>query len=278
MLLRVDPVATLAALGLEGLDRVAGLLHRTSHKAANGMFQPAHLRHDLGDGGALGPLQHRDYLGQFRLARCGGILRRIGSRLALGLLCGSLLGGSRFGYDFGGRVLSGTGVRARGDYFRRNVVDLWRNGGHFRGYGDLRSYFQRNLCNRLRRDSWRRFDLRLPFRLRDASCAVGVQALDRLPDSRYGYFLSVNFLTGFNSPNGATPANPFQISTKRLTGHSGVSFASSFWLLKANPLASETPSLVANTVMLLFSSMVNVFMIAFLSFRALAVTTSITLK
>jgi hypothetical protein len=89
-------------------------------------------------------------------------------------------------------------------------------------------------------------------------------------------FLSVNSLIGFNSPNGATPANPFQISTKRLTGHSALSFVSSFWLLKANPLATPASSFVANAVMLFCSSMVNVFIIAFLSVRALAVTTSIT--
>jgi hypothetical protein len=50
----------------------------------------------------------------------------------------------------------------------------------------------------------------------------------------------------------------------------------SFWLLKANPLVHAS-SFVANAVMLLFSSMVNVFILMFLSFRALAVTTSITL-
>jgi DNA modification methylase len=44
------------------------------------------------------------------------------------------------------------------------------------------------------------------------------------------------------------------------------------------PAAPAASSWVANTVMLLFSSMVNIFIIAFLSLRALAVMTSIALK
>src|SRR5215469_5164944 len=87
-------------------------------------------------------------------------------------------------------------------------------------------------------------------------------------------FRSVNFLTGFSSPNGDTPAKPFQISIKRLTGHSAPSLPNSFWLLNANPPVAS--SLEPNTVMLLFSSMVNVFILIFLSSRSLAVTTSIT--
>src|SRR5581483_4633004 len=48
-MLRVDPVATLAALGLEGFDGVTGLLHRARHKSANCVLEPTHGRHDLGN-------------------------------------------------------------------------------------------------------------------------------------------------------------------------------------------------------------------------------------
>jgi hypothetical protein len=44
-------------------------------------------------------------------------------------------------------------------------------------------------------------------------------------------FLFVNFLTGFRSVKGATPAKLFQVSTSREIGQSVVSFASSFWLV-----------------------------------------------
>jgi hypothetical protein len=39
---------------------------------------------------------------------------------------------------------------------------------------------------------------------------------------------SVNFLTGFSSSKGTTPAREFQISAKRVMGHLAVRLASSF--------------------------------------------------
>jgi len=38
----------------------------------------------------------------------------------------------------------------------------------------------------------------------------------------------VNFFTGLRSSNGATPAKPFQVLTRRDAGHSAVSLANSF--------------------------------------------------
>jgi DNA modification methylase len=42
MLLGIDAVAALPALGLEGFDRVAGLLHRSRREPANSVLEPAH--------------------------------------------------------------------------------------------------------------------------------------------------------------------------------------------------------------------------------------------
>src|SRR4029077_1654642 len=50
--LRVDAVRARASFGLEGLDRVASLLHRPGHKPADGVLLPAHLAHDLFECGA----------------------------------------------------------------------------------------------------------------------------------------------------------------------------------------------------------------------------------
>jgi hypothetical protein len=47
-----DPVRALALIGFEGLDGVTGLLHRASHKAADGVSLPSHFVHNLGQGGA----------------------------------------------------------------------------------------------------------------------------------------------------------------------------------------------------------------------------------
>ena len=59
-------------------------------------------------------------------------------------------------------------------------------------------------------------------------------------------FRSVNFLTGFRSAKGATPAKLFRVSTSREIGHAAVSLASSFWLvndadLSASPGVRRTP-------------------------------------
>ena len=46
-----------------------------------------------------------------------------------------------------------------------------------------------------------------------------------------------NFFTGFRSPKGGAPAKLFQVSIRRLIGHSAVALLSSFWLAKAARLS-----------------------------------------
>ena len=75
-MLLVDPVGALALVGFEGLDRVSGLLHRARHEPADRVPLPSHLLHDLGQRGAVLPLEHGDHLRRLAaLARCGGFLR-----------------------------------------------------------------------------------------------------------------------------------------------------------------------------------------------------------
>src|SRR6185312_9121675 len=101
----LHPVGAVAVLGLEGFDNMACLLHRTRHEPADRVLLPAHGFHDLRQGGAVLPLEHRDHLrrlatlawpGSFRLRPFPGLGRvlRLGwLRLcgrALGRLCGTL--------------------------------------------------------------------------------------------------------------------------------------------------------------------------------------------
>jgi hypothetical protein len=70
-------------------------------------------------------------------------------------------------------------------------------------------------------------------------------------------FRFVNFVMA------VTPGMPFQISTSRLIGHSAANSASSLWLVKgSNGVANAAAAsfLLANTLMLLLLSIVNVFM------------------
>src|ERR1017187_1440257 len=90
-MLLVDPVRPFAALGFEGLDLVPGLLHRAGHEAADGVFLPAHLFHNLGQRGSALPLQHGDHLGGLAaLARRGSILR-LDDLFALGRVVGAVV-------------------------------------------------------------------------------------------------------------------------------------------------------------------------------------------
>ena len=67
----------------------------------------------------------------------------------------------------------------------------------------------------------------------------------------------MNFLIGFKSSKGATPAKLFQVSTRRDTGHSAVSLASSFAV--ENDWDSSAPAASAVWATMLFSeSIVNV--------------------
>ena len=55
MLLGVDPIGALAALGLERFNLVARIFQRPGHKTANRMGLPAHLLNDLGQCGTVLP-------------------------------------------------------------------------------------------------------------------------------------------------------------------------------------------------------------------------------
>ena len=88
----------------------------------------------------------------------------------------------------------------------------------------------------------------------------------------------MNFLTGFSSVNGATPANEFHTSIRREPGHSAASLASSFSLANACRLSPAAGT--STCAAMLFSvSMVNVATWVFSFVRlSLAVVTFITRK
>jgi len=72
----------------------------------------------------------------------------------------------------------------------------------------------------------------------------------------------VNLFTGVRSVNGATPAKLFQISTERFAGPEAISLASSWAEPKYSALlilAARASSGEAKAVMLLFASIVKVF-------------------
>src|ERR1035437_1857246 len=70
-----------------------------------------------------------------------------------------------------------------------------------------------------------------------------------------------NFFTGFRSPKGGAPAKLFQVSTRRLIGHSAVVLLSSFWLAKAARVSCAAGA-AAWAVMLLSGSIVNVIVLS----------------
>src|ERR1017187_8412703 len=78
---------------------------------------------------------------------------------------------------------------------------------------------------------------------------------------------SVNFLTGFSLSKPEVPAKLFQVSTRRLMGHSAVTLLSSFWLAKAARLSCAAGA-AAWAVMLLSVSIVNVVMVVHLGWEA----------
>src|SRR5579885_621650 len=78
---------------------------------------------------------------------------------------------------------------------------------------------------------------------------------------------SVNFLTGFRSSKGATPAKLFHTWTSRSAGQLAASFASSFSLAKCSWPSGICPA-AGKAVMLLSASMANSLMVRLLlSFR-----------
>src|SRR5580704_12891336 len=79
LLLWMDAIRALSAGGLEGLHRVAGLLHCARHETSDRMLLPAHGMHDLGQRGAVLASQHGHHLGRLAArARCRGF--RLGGR------------------------------------------------------------------------------------------------------------------------------------------------------------------------------------------------------
>src|ERR1039458_509260 len=86
-----ESIRPFATFGLEALDGESGLFHRSGHEPADRMPLPAHGLHDLGNGGALGPLEHLDYLGRLAAPTHACGLRRGRGFLALG----RVLGGGR---------------------------------------------------------------------------------------------------------------------------------------------------------------------------------------
>jgi hypothetical protein len=71
---------------------------------------------------------------------------------------------------------------------------------------------------------------------------------------------SVNFLVGFRSPKGGTPAKAFQTSVKRAMGQSAVALVNSFSVANATRLSCAAGA-AAWAVMLLSVSIVNVVMV-----------------
>src|ERR1051326_5299872 len=57
-MLLIDPVGALAFFGFKGLDGESGLFHRAGHETADRVLLPAHLLHDLLEGGSVLPLEH----------------------------------------------------------------------------------------------------------------------------------------------------------------------------------------------------------------------------
>src|ERR1017187_3238507 len=153
-MLLVDAVRAVALVGLEGLDAESGLLHRAGHEAADCVFLPAHLVHDLLQGRAVLALEHGDHLGGLAalagtlslglrgpLGDFGGFLARgrllgLGGRVSLGLAAlGAFLAF--------GRGLLGAGTLLQGGLLRRNVRALCRNGGGvFGGFCVLGGHFR----------------------------------------------------------------------------------------------------------------------------------------
>src|ERR1035437_5177634 len=69
-----------------------------------------------------------------------------------------------------------------------------------------------------------------------------------------------NFFTAFRSPKGGAPAKLFQVSIRRLIGHSAVALLSSFWLANTTRLSCAA-GIASWAVMLLSVSIVNVVMV-----------------
>src|ERR1017187_6426634 len=123
LMLLVEAIAALAALGLEGFYLVTGLLHRAGHKSTNGVSLPFHGLHDLRNGGPAFALEHGDYLGHLAALARPATFLRLGGLLGFGrgLGRGGLLG--RLGLR--GRALGGL-CATLGVLFRLRLRGLFR--------------------------------------------------------------------------------------------------------------------------------------------------------
>ena len=141
MILLGDAVNSRAVFALGGTHREPHLLAQgTTDEAADAVRLPGRGVHDLGERGALGPLdQGKDGSGLAALAdapslRLRGFLGRFGGLFGrgrlLGLGCGGGLGFAALGAFLAlGRALLGAGPLLRGGFLRRNVRALCRNVG-----------------------------------------------------------------------------------------------------------------------------------------------------
>jgi hypothetical protein len=82
-----------------------------------------------------------------------------------------------------------------------------------------------------------------------------------------------NFFTGFRSSKPGVPAKLFQVSTRRLIGHSAAALLSSFWLANTSRLSCPAGAAVW-AAMLLSVSIVNVVMVVLLVGRHLGAPVS----
>src|ERR1700690_2242015 len=83
-MLLIQAVSAFAALRLERLHLIPGLLHGAGHEPAYGVLLPAHGLHDLGKSGPALALEHRNHLGGFAVFTRRGSFHRLGCFFALG--------------------------------------------------------------------------------------------------------------------------------------------------------------------------------------------------
>src|ERR1017187_4261300 len=241
-MLLVDPVRPFAALGFEGLDSVPGLLHRAGHEAADGVFLPAHLFHNLGQRGSALPLQHGDHLGGLAaLARRGSILR-LDDLFALGRVVGAVV-------FLAALPLAGAPLATCAPRVAACAPPL-----------AFRSAF--GLAG------WSAFGSGVPTGAAAFGATGSPSPWMRAQIRLMAVFRSLNFLTA------VTPGRLFHTARSLSAGQWAARSANSCWLAKESngvAVAAAASSWVANTLMLFSLSMVNVF-IWVLSWHGVAVT------
>src|ERR1022692_174563 len=241
-MLLVDPVRPFAALGFEGLDLVPGLLHRAGHEAADGVFLPAHLFHNLGQRGSALPLQHGDHLGGLAaLARRGSILR-LDDLFALRRVVGAVV-------FLAALPLAGAPLATCAPRVAACAPPL-----------AFRSAF--GLAG------WSAFGSGVPTGAAAFGATGSPNPWMRAQIRLMAVFRSLNFLTA------VTPGRLFHTARSLSAGQWAARSANSCWLAKESngvAVAAAASSWVANTLMLFSLSMVNVFIWG-LSWHGVAVT------